>query len=113
MKTKLTLDIDDQIVARAKKESAKRKLSLSELVESYLNRLVKNFEYENKGETLSYSLEQFKDIEDGLLYFLALKADMQYFITRNIKDFQSSSPSLPVLTPSQYLKEIYLNDLSQ
>lgn len=63
-------------------------------------------------EILSYSLEQFKDIEDGLLYFLALKADMQYFITRNIKDFQSSSRSLPVLTPSQYLKEIYLNDLS-
>jgi predicted nucleic acid-binding protein len=64
-----------------------------------------------KKEILSYSLEQFDDVEDGLLYFIALKAGMQYFITRNTKDFQSSSPSLPVFTPSQYLKEIYLNDI--
>jgi hypothetical protein len=70
MKTKLTLDIDDQIVARAKKESAKRKLSLSELVESYLNRLVKSFEYENKGETITDRIRKFThpvDISDAEL----------------------------------------------
>lgn len=70
MKTKLTLDIDDQIVARAMKESAKRKLSLSELVESYLNRLVKNFEYENKGETITDRIRKFThpvDISDAEL----------------------------------------------
>jgi hypothetical protein len=70
MKTKLTLDIDDQIVARAMKESAKRKLSLSELVESYLNRLVKSFEYENKGETITDRIRKFThpvDISDAEL----------------------------------------------
>jgi hypothetical protein len=36
MKTKLTLNVDDKIVARAKRASAKRKVSLSSVVESYL-----------------------------------------------------------------------------
>jgi Family of unknown function (DUF6364) len=38
MKTKLTLNIDDKVVARAKKATAKRKISLSSLVEEYLDR---------------------------------------------------------------------------
>jgi len=38
MKTKLTLNIDDKIVARAKKASAKRKVSLSSVVENYLEK---------------------------------------------------------------------------
>ena len=38
MKTKLTLNIDDKIVARAKRESAKRKVSLSSVVEDYLDK---------------------------------------------------------------------------
>jgi hypothetical protein len=38
MKTKLTLNVDDKIVARAKKASAKRKVSLSSVVEDYLER---------------------------------------------------------------------------
>lgn len=42
MKTKLTLNVDDKIVARAKKESAKRNVSLSFLVENYLDRFSKN-----------------------------------------------------------------------
>jgi len=42
MKTKLTLNIDDKIVARAKKESSKRKVSLSSVVEDYLDRFSKN-----------------------------------------------------------------------
>ena len=42
MKTKLTLNIEDTIVARAKRESAKRKKSLSSLVEEYLDRISKN-----------------------------------------------------------------------
>ena len=36
MKTKLTLNIDDKIVARAKRVSARRKVSLSSVVETYL-----------------------------------------------------------------------------
>lgn len=38
MKTKLTLNVDDEIVARAKRVSAKRKVSLSSVVEQYLER---------------------------------------------------------------------------
>lgn len=38
MKTKLTLNIDDKIVARAKRASAKRKVSLSSVVENYLEK---------------------------------------------------------------------------
>jgi hypothetical protein len=38
MKTKLTLNIDDKIIARAKRESAKRCISLSSIVEDYLDR---------------------------------------------------------------------------
>ncbi|MEO9032577.1 MAG: DUF6364 family protein [Ginsengibacter sp.] len=38
MKTKLTLNVDDKIVARAKRVSAKRKVSLSSVVEDYLEK---------------------------------------------------------------------------
>lgn len=64
-------------------------------------------------DILYYSLEKYKDIEDGLLYFLASKTKMNYFITRNVKDFTFLFPSLPVLSPTNFLKEIYFNDLSQ
>lgn len=58
-----------------------------------------------KKDVLFFSLEQYKDVEDGLLYFLAAKANMDYFITRNIKDFLFTLPSLPVTTPAKFLKE--------
>ena len=38
MKAKLTLNVDDKIVARAKRVSAKRKVSLSSVVEDYLEK---------------------------------------------------------------------------
>lgn len=62
-------------------------------------------------DILYYPLEKYKDIEDGLLYFLAVKAKMDYFITRNVKDFVFLFPSLPVMSPTNFLKEIYFNDL--
>jgi predicted nucleic acid-binding protein len=62
-------------------------------------------------DILYYSLEKYKDVEDGLLYFLAAKAKMDFFITRNVKDFIFLFPSLPVMSPTNFLKEIYLNDL--
>ncbi len=64
-------------------------------------------------DILYYSLEKYKDIEDGILYFLASRAKMSYFITRNVKDFPFLFPSLSVLSPTNFLKEIYFNDLSQ
>jgi len=42
MKTKLTLNVDDKIVARAKKISAKKNVSLSSVVEEYLDKFSKN-----------------------------------------------------------------------
>ena len=63
-------------------------------------------------DILYYPIEKYKDAEDGLLYFLASKAKMDYFITRNVKDFTYLFPSLPVMSPTNFLKEIYLNDLS-
>ena len=62
-------------------------------------------------DILYYPVEKYKDAEDGLLYFLASKAKMNYFITRNVKDFTYLFPSLPVMSPTNFLKEIYLNDL--
>ncbi|HEU5366082.1 MAG TPA: DUF6364 family protein [Hanamia sp.] len=41
MKTKLTLNVDDKIVARAKRASARRKVSLSAVVEDYLDKFSK------------------------------------------------------------------------
>ncbi|HEY5462465.1 MAG TPA: PIN domain-containing protein [Hanamia sp.] len=64
-------------------------------------------------DILYYPIEKYKDTEDGILYFLALKAKMNYFITRNVKDFIFLFPSLPVISPTNFLKEIYFNDIPQ
>ena len=46
----------------------------------------------------------FTDIEDGIQYITALdNEDIDYFITRNTKDFRMNEAHLPVLTPSQFL----------
>jgi predicted nucleic acid-binding protein len=63
-------------------------------------------------DILYYPIERYKDTEDGILYFLAAKAKMDYFITRNVKDFSFIFPSLPVMSPTNFIKEIYLNDIS-
>ena len=47
MKTKLTLNVDDKIIARAKRASAKKKVSLSSVVENYLDRFSKNDSLKN------------------------------------------------------------------
>ena len=60
-----------------------------------------------KKEIISHPLERFKDVEGGILYFLAFKARMQYFITRNVKGFKFTLPSLPVFTPSKILKDYF------
>lgn len=56
MKTKLTLNVDDKIVARAKRESARRKLSLSSVVENYLDRFSRNGSYKKNTKTSEPSL---------------------------------------------------------
>ncbi|MEO9210710.1 MAG: DUF6364 family protein [Ginsengibacter sp.] len=52
MKTKLTLNVDDKIIERAKKVSARRKVSLSSVVEDYLDRFSKR-ESDKKNEESS------------------------------------------------------------
>ncbi len=52
-------------------------------------------------------IEKFSDKEDGLLYFLASHHKMNYFITRNKKDFVYTVPSLTVLTPDEFIKTIF------
>lgn len=66
-----------------------------------------------KKDILFFPLEKFKEIEDGLLYFIAANGKMNYFLTKNVKDFVFTLPSLPVITPTRFLKEIFLNDLPQ
>lgn len=44
----------------------------------------------------------FEDFEDALQYYSALNFKAHYIISRNTKDFKSSS--LPVLTVDEYLK---------
>lgn len=63
-------------------------------------------------DILYFPVEKYSDKEDGILYFLASKAKMDYFITRNVKDFIFLFPSLPVMSPTNFLKEIYFNDIS-
>src|SRR5690242_21676561 len=41
-----------------------------------------------KKDVLFSQLEHFKETEDGLLYFMAAKANLNFFITRDIKHFK-------------------------
>lgn len=56
MKTKLTLNVDDKIVERAKRVSARRKVSLSSVVEEYLDRFSKRDSDKKDGEPTKPSL---------------------------------------------------------
>lgn len=50
---------------------------------------------------------EFSDFEDALQYFSAYQKDkITVIITRNIKDYKKSE--LPVMTPENYLKSLYL-----
>ncbi len=48
------------------------------------------------------------DIEDALQYFTAIHHHMDYFLTRDAVLLQSGTPILPVYTPEEFLKEVYL-----
>jgi predicted nucleic acid-binding protein len=50
---------------------------------------------------------KFKDFEDSLQYYCALKEDCKIIITRNGKDFQDSA--IPVLSPIEYLISLQIN----
>jgi predicted nucleic acid-binding Zn-ribbon protein len=45
------------------------------------------------------------DLEDSILYIIALENDCHYFITSNLSDFQSiAQPSLPIVSPDTFLE---------
>jgi predicted nucleic acid-binding protein len=52
-------------------------------------------------------LNIYKDKEDAILYFGAMQNKMNYFITRNKKDFlKFAETTLPVLSPKEFLDKI-------
>lgn len=57
------------------------------------------------------AIEIFDDKEDGFLYFLAQHHKMDFFITRNIKDFKNAPLILPVFTPKNFIQYFNSNDL--
>jgi predicted nucleic acid-binding protein len=44
----------------------------------------------------------FKDFEDGIQYFTAVENQVEFLITRNLKDYKNAK--IPVFTPEQFLK---------
>jgi predicted nucleic acid-binding protein len=56
------------------------------------------------GKMIKLSLNDvdFKDFEDGLQYYAALEGKVDVIVTRNLKDFKSST--IPVMTPDAFLK---------
>ena len=49
----------------------------------------------------------FLDMEDAIQYFMAKKTGyIDYIITRNIKDYIRENNGIPVLTPTQFLKQL-------
>lgn len=58
-------------------------------------------------EVILKALEsEFQDKEDACQYYVALRNDVDYFITRNKKDYEPYATTIPVYTPSEFL-EIY------
>ena len=51
-------------------------------------------------------MSNFKDIEDAIHYFSALKAKMNYIITSDIKFQKSGMPILPILGAEKFIAEI-------
>lgn len=52
---------------------------------------------------LRASNSNFTDVEDAIQYFTALEhEEIDYFITRNTKDFRMAEPHLPVLSPPNF-----------
>ncbi len=46
----------------------------------------------------------FRDKEDALQYYTAIRARADYFVTRNKKDYRHKISSLPVYTPVEFSK---------
>ncbi len=68
---------------------------------SKLKAIVKITSLDEKIIALALNDVSFSDFEDGLQYYSALAANSNVIITRNLKDFQTSS--IPVMTAKSFL----------
>lgn len=60
----------------------------------------------NKQTILKAYDSDFTDYEDAIQYFTAKDSGLiDYFITRNVKDHKKEKNGIPVLTPTQFLKQ--------
>ena len=110
MDTKLTLNVDDEIIKKAKEYARSNKISLSRLIESYLASLTSRKKSEIKITPLVESLSgviqipddfDFNVFEDAVQFFTALENKQDILITRNLKDFKNAK--IPVMTAEEFL----------
>ena len=82
MDTKLTLKLNESVIARAKKYAANKKMSLSGLIENYLDSLTREQKDEHKispfvksiatGKSIPADVEQ-RELKEGYISFLEQK----------------------------------------
>ena len=63
--------------------------------------LVESYALNDKVIDLALNDPNFKDFEDGILYYTALELQANSIITRNLKDFKHSK--IPVMSPKEFL----------
>lgn len=62
MKTKLTLNIDSSVIEKAKKNASHKKLSLSAIVEEYLQQFSNSSAWKNTGKKRKTITQRIKEI---------------------------------------------------
>lgn len=94
-------------VAYVLHKAGKRGKKLREALASFLN-LVQIAITDRNTFVAANQLLEIEDLEDGFQYQTASEvADIQYFVTGNIKDFQKLDKNqLPVITPSEAVKKL-------
>ena len=65
--------------------------------------LVDSYPLNDKIVELALNDKNFKDFEDGIQYYTALETNCRAIVTRNTKDFKSSS--IPIFQPKEYLSK--------
>jgi predicted nucleic acid-binding protein len=78
-----------------------RKPEDAKLILRKLRLIVQVLSMDEKVVDLSLNDENFRDFEDALQYYTALKNGIEIIITRNLRDFQKSA--LPVMTAGQFI----------
>lgn len=83
-----------------------RKLEPKDLLRQHMQALLFYFEVlPNNTKVCQMALQSvFADIEDAILYHIALHHGLDYFVTENLRDFKTGTQSqLPVCSTAQFL----------